>query len=68
MLSALMAMTVNVHVNLAPRPAPENFAKFAKLANFDVSVPRTPSEAASYQHGRPVACHPEDTRDLVKRV
>jgi hypothetical protein len=66
MLSPLMAMTVNVHVNLAPRPAPEKFAKFA---NFDVSVPRTPSDAASYQRGRPVPCHPEATslhlQDLV---
>ena len=67
-----MAMTVNVHENLklAARPAPEKFAKFAdiaKFANFNGSVPRTPLDAASNQRGRPLSCHPEVTRDLVKR-
>jgi hypothetical protein len=62
-----MAMTVNFHVNLAPHPAPEKFAKFAKFANFNVSAPRTPPAAALYQRGRTYPCHPKETRDLVKR-
>src|SRR4051794_28747781 len=44
-------VNVNVNLKLAPRPAPEKFAKFAKFANFNVSRPRTASEAALYHCG-----------------
>ena len=33
MRSPLLKMTVTATVKLAPRPAPEKFAKFAKFAN-----------------------------------